>query len=290
MIFRSFSQKKPFFDYKKDFKVFSPKSDKRVCEMALDKINSLNSIVFHVSSLATNMSPKLDYHKCMKYLLLEEKNKPSVSLGPTDYNTKLLFGEISKNTRENITRINTQLENYFQKKESPLGKILLNEFFHLLLLKFLGYNQQESKINSEDIKLFLEQYVPQREEIYLYNVLSLFYLGKEGTFGDKSENDEELVIRLLYYRIKIYLSKTNIEKYRTEYYTLQKTLEEKINLNHSTDISAGKLLKVALILKAVVGNGIYLPEKEKELYLSKFAKIILEVSIQEIIKDAIKQK
>jgi len=257
--------------------------NKKEWKMALKEISSLNSLVFHISKSAKDFDLSENYYRALKSLLLEEKSyiKFEDYRKEYDFMAKIIFDEISnKNSgvRENIKKINELIGDYLQTRDSSKGKLLLNCLFHIFLLKLLDHNEHVSGIQSDNIKNFLNEYNPPvGEETYIHNVLSLFYLGRAKIIEIKNENEIELALNLLYYRIKIAKDDEKTKENRLEYYTRQKALEEKINISPSQSPTVqGRLIKIAVILKAISGNGLYIPETEKERYISTFAKAYIK--------------
>jgi len=81
-------------------------------------------------------------------------------------------------------------------------------------------------------------------------------------------------------------SKTRTKEKVIDYYIKQQRLEKIDIENVTSELSMLKLLEVAVILKAASGKGLYLPELEKEQYLSNVSMEIVKEKYLTILNDS----
>lgn len=246
------------------------------------KIQSINPIVYHISALAQEWDLTNPYFIALRSLLIEETiNVKKLNIRfSQDYHfaSKIIIDEINKENNgidQNIKEINGLFSSFQSKKQQKDGDRLIISLFHVLLLKFLDRGFHLNKLNDEKkIKSTLLSYHTENKELNGYfSILKLFYLKEESNLSEEKNFEAlSLTISLLYDILLLKDEDMRDKKNLINYYLKQLKLEESDLPLLNSENSQGKYLKIAIMLKTLSGKGLFIPEIEKEQYLSRFTK------------------
>ena len=261
-----------------------------------EEFGSINSIVYHISNISKSWDLKNYYHLALRdLLLLNESTQIDVNSlrVKQEYHfvAKIIVDELKnnvKNIKNNGKEISLLLKRYLKNKKQKDGDNVTLFLFYIFLLKLLNRDKHFRQLGPKEIKQFLETYQSQNNIFNCFqNVLSLYHSVNIDKITEKETNDDlELSINLLYDRLKLTETSKRDKNNIVDYYIKQTQLEKIDVSSISSEQTKGRLLQISIILKAATGNGLYLPEIEKEQYLSKFTQKIFREKYLKILEDS----
>jgi len=251
-----------------------------------------NAFVYHISKISKSWNLNNPYFSSLRDLLLNKSGTQLKNLRKEQefhFIAKIINNELNKNDREiknNCKQISSSLNRYLKRKQQGDGDKTIRSLFYIFLLKLHNKNKHFQCLNKSTVKKFLTEYKTSSSNlINFHKVLSLYYLGNIDKSKNETINDNlDLSVNILYQRLLL-SDKSKREKNNLIDYYLKHNAIEKIDLTATSERSKGKLLEVAVILKSANGKGLYIPEIEKEQYLSAFTKSIIREKYLAILKD-----
>jgi len=199
---------------------------------------------------------------------------------------KIIQDEINQDKIEiknNINYINNLIDNYLNSMVVTLGNNLIYYLYIINILHFLNKSIHFQNFNKNKMILFLENYDSELNELFnIKKILDLIYLNKL-LYKEEIKSDHDLALNLLYQKILLSSLENRKKEILVDYYIKQKKLENMDFSSVSSNKAKLDLLKIAIILKAINGKGLYLPELEKEQYLSKYSQELIQDKYKNIL-------
>ena len=261
--------------------------------MINEKISSTSALVYHIEMISKSWKFENPYYNSLKSLFHDLiKVDLDINNSKQQYHiiAKIICDEINKNItniKDNANEIKELIDEYLLNMNQNKGDIILCYLFNIYLLNILDKNTHFIKIEKEMVCNFLKQHQSDNIKYKNYKkILDIIYLNiitKEENIRDYYD----LALELLYKRILISNTEYRNEDYLLDYYIKQNEIE-KLNINMESEISRGNLLEIALVLKAVNSKGLYIPELEKENYISNYSKEIVSEKYLDVISDITK--
>jgi len=250
-----------------------------------------NAFVFHISKISKSWNLKNPYFSSLRDLLLEKSGNHIKGIRKEQefhFIAKMINDELnnSNEIKSNCKQIHSLLSNYLKRKQQKEGDKTIRFLFYAFLLKLLNKNKHYKSLNEEKVKKFLIEYkTPSSNLRNFHKVISLYFLGNINDQEKEEINDNlDLSVNILYQKLLLSEKAKREKSNLIEYYLKQSNLE-RIDLTATSEMSKGKLLEIAVILKSANGKGLYIPEIEKEQYLSAFTKSIVREKYLSILKD-----
>lgn len=257
-------------------------------------IKSNNGLVFFVSNLAKNWNISSPYPLALKNLLLglNPKGRLQNLRVAQEYHfvSKVIDDEIGKDSYEigkNCSDIKKRLERFTSERDSIEGSKIMRLIFHIVIMNLLKHHEHFKRIDKGTLKEFLDSY--NTDDLVLAKFKSIIVLLTQGVKESnisKSNSIVEHALDLLYLRMIISNESTSNKDDLIGYYLNQSTLEGLDLGQVGNDNAKAELLMFAIIIKAASGEGLYIPEPEKEKYLSSFAKDLIRNKYMKILRDA----
>lgn len=265
--------------------------------MAKDELMSENALVFHISKISKSWNLINPYFISLRDLLLEDSGTKLNNLRKQQeyhFIAKIINDEINNRKNEinrNSKEISLFIKKYLKSKQQSLGDYIIRDLFYVFILRLLGKTAHFDKLDKNKIKAFLSNYQTQSGNIInFHKILSLFYLGiYDKQKSEIVESNLDLSINILFNRLLLANNEKREKSQLIDYY-LKQNLVEKIDLTSSSENSKGKLLEIAVILKSANGKGLYIPEIEKEQYLSSFTQSIFREKYLTMLKESSSMK
>jgi hypothetical protein len=260
----------------------------------LDNLSSVHSLVYHISNISEEWKLSNPYFIMLRSLLLDKS--VTIDLNKLRLNqeyhfiAKMIHDEFTKDKNEaghNAEEILSIISRYEKQKQQNDAENGIRNLFYVQILKFLDKDLHYNSIKTKNITQFLLN--AQVEDLNLKNMLNILCLiyGIQPIDMGKNDNipDEVgLSLNLLYSRLLLSDASKRNDGILLDYYLRQNKMD-KIDISLiSSERSQGKLLEVAVYLKAATGNGLYLPEVEKEQYLTNFTKEIFRKKYLSVAK------
>jgi hypothetical protein len=259
--------------------------------------SNINSFVYFVTQKSEGWKLSSSYNCALRWLLDEKKQfvlPPNLSINQ-EYNfiAKIIFNEKNKSKKEvdkNCKIIIGKIDEFFKTKKQEYGESLLIILFHIAILNslekrlhFLTLNKHKNKIGK-----FLEEYNHLNDEKY-QNYSSFLKIEYNNQYTQRLNINNRSLVGLassLLYDLKYIKNPSKRDKtILMDIYLKQMQIEEKGSINPSNESSQGEFLETAIILKAGLGEGLYLPEIERDQYFSNFSKEIVEEKFKKIIRE-----
>jgi len=260
--------------------------------MVKEELANENALVYHISKISKSWNLNNPYFLSMQDLLLGRSGTKLKNLRKEQefhFIAKIINDELNKNNKEvkdNCRQISFLLNSYLNKKQQKDGDKTIRFLFYVFLLKLFNKNNHFKCIDNKKVKKFLMEYKTLSSNLKKFHkILSIYYLGLIEEVGKEEIKDNfDLSLSILYQRLLL-SGKSRREKNRLIDYYLKQSVIEKIDLTATSEISKGKLLEIAVILKSANNKGLYIPQIEKEQYLTAFSKKIVREKYLSILKD-----
>ncbi len=260
----------------------------------MNKASNINSLVFHISKISKSWNIQSPYPTALRNLLLGNipKKKAQNLRVAQDYHfiSKIIDDELRKDrkeTKQNCGHISNLITLYQKNKDSSQGDKIINFLFHIFLMNLLDFKEHFKFLDKDEIKKFLESHMTSDSELNKFRSVLLLSLGNvKCNSPDKSKDMFGYSLDLLYLRILLSNEKTRDKKDLINYYLSQSFIEKLDFGRCENEKSITELLKSAIVIKAASGEGLYLPEPEKEQYLSVFAKELIRTEYIKNLKEA----
>lgn len=258
--------------------------------MTDNNISSANALVYYVEKISKDWSFDNPYYQSLNALFhsLNDFNL-EIENSKQQYHiiAQLIQDELNdniKNIKLNVKYIEDLINEYNKNLNQNIGDLILSYLFFIYLLKLLNKNTHYSELNNEIIKKFLSKYNSDKSiNINYKKILEIKYLN---VINDKEfiTNDYELALEMLYKKILISNNLYRKKEYLMDFYIKQNKIEN-ININYASDKGKSNLLEIVLILKAINNEGLYIPELEKENYISTYANEIIREKYLDMISE-----
>lgn len=260
--------------------------------MKYESVTATNDVVYYISKISSSWELSNPYFLALRALLLCDD---AFDLGDLRGQQHYLFiANIMQNTLKDSNelknirkKIGKRLEEYDTTRKEENGDLIIDSIFMLFLLKILNYKSQLEKISEEKIRMFLNTYKPIKSNYINIKKILCFLFGVDNNDDAIYINEYDVALNLMY--LKLLLSKNvfRTEGILIDYYVKQRELEERIfDMGFSSERSKGRVLEIALVLKAVNGDGLYIPDIEKNQYLSTFAQELVRTKIESLYTEA----
>lgn len=258
--------------------------------MKKEEISSVNAIVYHIVNISKSWQLNNPYFVALRNILLEKFDTPKDIRSQQEFHfiAKVIADELKNNKseiRNNTKKISDFLSNYIKERNQKNGDEALRLIFNILILKLLNRKGHFNNLNQNKVKEFLSLYQTQKSNFKNFQkILSLVHsVDQQGT-EEYINDDLDLALNLLYSRL-LFNEESKRDNNKLVDYYLKQTRLEKIETTTSSERTKGNLLEIALILKATTGKGLYIPEIEKEQYLSRFTKTLFREKYINILKE-----
>jgi hypothetical protein len=261
----------------------------------MEDISNINSLVYYVSKISQKWKFSNPFFSILQSLLLDKPTtiEANVLRKTQEYHfiAKIIYDELKNNKSEikkNCKDTSSLLEKYLNHKQEDDGEHTLKRLFYIIILKILDKNQHFNNFEQENVSEFLIKFQTKDNNSKLIQLILCTIYGIEKPAGNIIEPTDELSLslQLFYYRLVLSREQKRTKSVLIKYYLLQSKLD-KIELSLiSSERSKGRLIEIAIILKATTGSGLYLPEIEKEQYLSSFTKEIFRKKYHSLISEA----
>jgi hypothetical protein len=258
----------------------------------LDDITNRSALVYHITMLSQNWQITNPYHAMLRCLLINTKTdiEPNALRDGQEYHfiAKMIYDELNlnrKGTKENVEKIVARTKAIGKNKQQSDADSLIRCLFYVVIMNLLGKGLHYDSLQRDKIAELLKELHTKDNNLQLMlRVLALVY-GSNSEMTDVEINDDfGLSLDLLYRRLSICDSTKRDKNNLIEYYVKQNKLDSIDTITISSENTQCKLLEIAVILKAATGNGLYLPEIEREQYLSSFTKDFLRKKYKQIIE------
>jgi len=260
--------------------------------MANKELTNENALVYYISKISKSWNLDNPYFSSMKNLLLSKSGTKLRNLRKDQefhFIAKIINDELNKNNegiKDNCKQISFLLDRYLNKKQQKDGDKTIRSIFYIFLLKLFNKNNHFKRVDDKRVRNFLMEYKTHSSNLKnFHKILSLYYLGRIEELGKEEIKDNlDLSLNILYLRLLLSQESKRKKSILIDYY-IKQSIIEKIDLTITSERSKGKLLEIAVILKAANSKGLYIPQIEKEQYLSAFTKNIVKEKYLSILKD-----
>lgn len=260
----------------------------------MDNSSNKNGFVFHISKVSNEWSLTSPYVTSLRDLLNETVPKKSLEniRANQEYHfiAKIIYDELKRNKKEinnNCNILKKMISDYDKNKEDYNGNKILNFLFYIFLMNLLNYKKHLDQLDKQKIKKFLEEHNTSERTLSKIRYILLSLSGSSQRYiSDKSNTLFEHSLDLLHLRLLLSNEKTRDQKDLINYYLSQSFIENLDFGKYGDDNSRSEILKAAIVIKAASGDGLYLPEPERERYLSSFAKELIKNKYMKNLKDA----
>ena len=259
-----------------------------------EELSSINAFVYHVSQLSKNWEFSNPYFLGLKAVLLDEAvviDTKTLSEGQEyHFIAKMISDEYSnKNGVEsNVSKILSQIEKYLLERNVKVGANITLYLFYAAVMEFNGKGQHFNGLDkrSEKIKAFLGNFKASNSNLSnMEKILSLIY-GVEAQDSLETNDNLDLALNSLYDRIALTKVVKRDKGVLADYYLKQYKLENSGLSKASFEKSRGNAVEIAVILKSAAGKGLYIPEIEKEQYLSGFTQKLFREKYAKYINES----
>jgi len=253
------------------------------------ELSSSHALLFYINNLAQKWTFTNPYFLSLQALLLNQKEIKIDNLRTQrlfHFLAKIIIDEINLDrtgVQDTIKTLKDLMDNFSNNKRSIDGEKIIHSLFLINILNIFNYKIHYNVLNIESIKNILKLIETENKSILNMKIVLCKLYSIEYNYEIIINNDYDLILSLLYDRICLSHPDTRNERTLIDFYLKQKELEDKDIFSSISDNSKGRVLEIALILKAIVGKGLYLPEIEKDQYLSTYAKNALLPKYYQII-------
>lgn len=232
------------------------------------------SVVYYASNIRFLQSWELSpfYHALRQALCGESFVYPEHLRRQQHYHFlgKIVLDEEARNgseIRQNLKHVSKKLTLYQKNKSTQLATELNNIYFYCWLLNLLDRNLHYENLNHKALREIVKQTDLQDSITRRQNeILKLFFWGIQRYETKETDDLVESSLDLLYSRVRLAKNELKESPARLDYYVLQSRVE---NIStKSINANDPKIFEAALILKVVTQNGLFIPESEKDEYLS----------------------
>lgn len=266
--------------------------DKMKMNNKFSNLGNVCSSITYIKSLSSSWEFSETYANTLNSLLNDSFKDIKIKNAKKDYDffAKILVDGANKNKRglkENLLIISGFIQDFEKTKNLSVLKKIFLSLFHLIILDMLLNKNFSSKFKTPNLEKILQENLTEDEELNFYKHIILTYLfgkvdNKFKITSDFGQDIEKSCLKLFYLYILISKEPFRQEEHLLEFYTTNSLIEKKILSMGFGNKDKLKLLKSAIILKVISGKGLYLPEIEREQYISSFA--------QKIVKDHYKSR
>ncbi len=257
----------------------------------MDELKSQNALVYHISTLSQDWKITNPYNSMLRCLLT---NKPcNLDLQTLRQNqeyhfiAKMIYDETTLNNeavKKNTNKILAMIKKVQKNKQQSDADSVIRCIYYVLIMSLLGKRLHYDILPTNQVRDLLKEVKTESHNLqHLNRILCFVYNVNSELVDIDIDDDIALSLDLLYRRLILCNQENRDKNALIEYYTKQSKLDDIDLTSVSSEKTQGKLLEIAVNLKATTGNGLYIPEIEREQYLSNFTKDILRKKYSDII-------
>lgn len=253
------------------------------------ELSSSHVLLYHIKFLARDWSFTNPYFQSLRALFFNSEQIHLTNLRTQQlfhFLAKIIVDEIKEDKskiKNNIDQINQLIEAFSINKRTDDGEKVLRSVYIINILRLLNRKLHHNAVQSDLVKTFLENIIPVNNTSLNMRIILCFLYSMEQNDELNIDDDYDLVLSLLYDKLQLSRPDKRNEKILIDYYVKQKELEQKDYSRIVSESSKGRVLEIAIVLEAIVGKGLYLPDLEKEQYLSTYANTIIISKYNSII-------
>jgi len=250
-------------------------------KMENESIQSSNDIVYYISKISKEWALSNPYNIALRALLGNYSSieyQPTSSMGHQLFITEFMCKTINneKITDEFLKDLYKLIDEFHTDKIKKNGELIIETFFIIYIVNLLEHDKIFKKIKINKIKSFLNDYNPVNDQYTNIKKILCKVYGIENNDKSVCNDDYTLALNLLYLRLSLNDEKNRDQNTLLDYYAKQKILSDNIfSQSLNSERIRGRVLEIALIMKASSGKGLFLPEIEKIQYLSSFARKLI---------------